>query len=349
VETVFRVRACGAGNTRPRPRPGRSECRTRARQQTPTPSHFRPFEAKFGVAAVVFLNARYLDPVLGRFMSVDPLVGLTRDAYGYGNNNPVTYSDPSGLKACDDPRNCRTNGTAPTSTISYGRTEATVKTNSSGFVTSVTRDSGFGVTDITDDWRQDAGSDADRAFLYQRNQCRYNEGSCYAAVFLLMGGSAGGAANVASAMCDACDLGAILDDPVGNFIIDAIVTWGAGRVIGAGLEGLLAGGEDAMAAVRAAGQQGETAAGIVKNSQRIPSLTGTAAYRIPDELGAGALGEVKNVASLSYTRQLRDFMMYSHQNGLTFSLYVRGSTSLSGPLQQLVDSGAINLIRSLPG
>jgi hypothetical protein len=32
---------------------------------------------------------------------VDPLVTVTRDAYGYGNNNPTTYSDPSGL--------CKTN------------------------------------------------------------------------------------------------------------------------------------------------------------------------------------------------------------------------------------------------
>jgi hypothetical protein len=39
-------------------------------------------------------------------VSVDPLISLTRDAYGYGNNNPITFSDPSGLRACDDPRNC---------------------------------------------------------------------------------------------------------------------------------------------------------------------------------------------------------------------------------------------------
>jgi uncharacterized protein RhaS with RHS repeats len=54
------------------------------------------------VAAVVFLNARYLDPVLGRFISVDPLIDKTRDAYGYGNNNPVTFSDPSGLCSIED-------------------------------------------------------------------------------------------------------------------------------------------------------------------------------------------------------------------------------------------------------
>jgi hypothetical protein len=49
----------------------------------------------------VFLNNRYHDPTLGRFVSVDPIVSVTHDAYGYGNNNPITYSDPSGLAAAD--------------------------------------------------------------------------------------------------------------------------------------------------------------------------------------------------------------------------------------------------------
>lgn len=70
-------------------------------------------------------------------------------------------------------------------------------------------------------------------------------------------------------------------------------------------------GGDSMAGVRAAGAEGESAAGIVKNSQRIPAPSGGAAYRIPGELGNGILGEVKNVKSLSYTSQLQDFMSYA--------------------------------------
>jgi hypothetical protein len=49
------------------------------------------------VASVSFLNNRYHDPTLGRFISVDSLVSVTGSAYGYGNNNPTTYSDPTGL------------------------------------------------------------------------------------------------------------------------------------------------------------------------------------------------------------------------------------------------------------
>jgi hypothetical protein len=104
-----------------------------------------------------------------------------------------------------------------------------------------------------------------------------------------------------------------------------------------------------MAGVRAAGSAGEQEAGIIKNTDRIPSLSGTAAYRIPDELNSSVLGEVKNVSSLSYTNQLQDFADYARQEQLQFNLYVRGSTTLSGPLQAEVDSGEINLFRILSG
>ena len=43
------------------------------------------------------------DPVLGRFISVDPIMDLADpqqwNAYSYANNTPVTMSDPTGLKA----------------------------------------------------------------------------------------------------------------------------------------------------------------------------------------------------------------------------------------------------------
>ncbi|MGB3442886.1 MAG: RHS repeat-associated core domain-containing protein [Actinophytocola sp.] len=47
------------------------------------------------------LGAREYDPDLGRFISVDPIMDLTdaqqMNGYTYSNNNPVTFSDPSGL------------------------------------------------------------------------------------------------------------------------------------------------------------------------------------------------------------------------------------------------------------
>ncbi|MFE7506926.1 RHS repeat-associated core domain-containing protein [Promicromonospora sp. NPDC057488] len=50
---------------------------------------------------LVLLGARYYDPVIGRFLSVDPQLDAGTpaqfNAYVYSGNNPVTYSDPSGL------------------------------------------------------------------------------------------------------------------------------------------------------------------------------------------------------------------------------------------------------------
>lgn len=45
----------------------------------------------------LFLNNRYHDPALGTFISVDPLVGATGEAYIYASGNPTTLSDPLGL------------------------------------------------------------------------------------------------------------------------------------------------------------------------------------------------------------------------------------------------------------
>ena len=98
------------------------------------------------------------------------------------------------------------------------------------------------------------------------------------------------------------------------------------------------------------GRAGETAAGIIKNTRRIESLTGTAAYRIPDELNDAEkiIGEVKNVDYQPFTRQLRDYAAFAKKYGYSFRLYVRQATELSTPLQDAVDDGAIDLVRNLP-
>ncbi|WP_157803636.1 RHS repeat-associated core domain-containing protein [Luteimicrobium subarcticum] len=53
------------------------------------------------------VGARYYDPGLGRFISVDPIMDLADpqqwSAYAYANNNPTTWSDPTGLVPAYDP------------------------------------------------------------------------------------------------------------------------------------------------------------------------------------------------------------------------------------------------------
>lgn len=105
----------------------------------------------------------------------------------------------------------------------------------------------------------------------------------------------------------------------------------------------------AMQNVTKLGREGEAAAGIIKNTKRIPSKSGSAEYRIPDELGNGIIGEVKNVKYQELSSQLLDDLAYaeSQQPPLLFKLYVRRETELSKPLQELERQGRIKIERSL--
>jgi hypothetical protein len=100
-------------------------------------------------------------------------------------------------------------------------------------------------------------------------------------------------------------------------------------------------------AVRA-GQVGEAAVRAATNIGPATRITVNGATRIPDGLTGTVLSEVKNVGSLSYTQQLRDFAAFARQSGRQFDLYVRPNTQLSRPLQDAVRAGEINL-RYIPG
>ena len=49
---------------------------------------------------LIYLRARYYDPTTGQFLSRDPAVASTREAYGYTGGDPLNGSDPSGLALC---------------------------------------------------------------------------------------------------------------------------------------------------------------------------------------------------------------------------------------------------------
>jgi hypothetical protein len=95
------------------------------------------------------------------------------------------------------------------------------------------------------------------------------------------------------------------------------------------------------------GRVGETLAGITGNKTKI-FVNGR--WRIPDGLSDDVLTEVKNVANLSYSRQLRDFADFAKANAKVFELYVRpnGGTTLSGPLLDAIRNGDI-ILKFIPG
>src|SRR5487761_273357 len=50
-----------------------------------------------------YLQARYYDRITAQFISQDPAVSLTAEPYSYTSDNPLNYSDPSGLLDSGDP------------------------------------------------------------------------------------------------------------------------------------------------------------------------------------------------------------------------------------------------------
>ncbi len=58
-----------------------------------------------GVTGLDYYGARYYDPVVGRFLSVDTVQGNMqgRDPYAYVGGNPETFSDPSGQRYAPPP------------------------------------------------------------------------------------------------------------------------------------------------------------------------------------------------------------------------------------------------------
>ncbi|SIM25295.1 Uncharacterised protein [Mycobacteroides abscessus subsp. abscessus] len=143
-----------------------------------------------------------------------------------------------------------------------------------------------------------------------------------------------------------------------NFRQDAVLEWTTGNVVRTApghLQGWLVpqvAPGDAVNVPKATaaelGKQGINTVGLGQNTTRITPVTPSkATYRVPDVLDRQArmIGEVKNVSKQALTAQLRDYLAYAQANGLTFHLFVRqgDGTTLTGPLQALVDSGAITL------
>jgi hypothetical protein len=99
-----------------------------------------------------------------------------------------------------------------------------------------------------------------------------------------------------------------------------------------------------LAAAVRLGHAGETAVRAAVNIGPASRITVNGVTRIPDGLTSTVLSEVKNVGSLSWTQQLRDFATYASQNGLRFDLYVRPGARLSGPLLDAEARGLVNIL-----
>jgi hypothetical protein len=102
------------------------------------------------------------------------------------------------------------------------------------------------------------------------------------------------------------------------------------------------------ALARQLGQEGEQAVGITGPKEGFTMPSGVTRFPDAFDKDTNVLDEVKNVQSLSYTQQLRDYAAFTQQNGGTFNLYVRPSTRMSGPLWDAINSKQI-IINYIPG
>jgi len=258
----------------------------------------------------------YYDPLIGRFTQPDTIIpnpanpqDLNR--YTYVRNNPATLNDPSGNDPCP-PSQGGGGGCFDANDVQYGR-----GCGGNAFCGDGPRVPIGSSPDTRSTGEKFARigeffRDAGRLLVVDERECVGSEAS--------VGG------------CVVQGLG--------------IVPWGKLAKLDKLAPSVTRGG---VGPVRV-GQEGLDAVGVVQNTTRIPRPSGTG-YRVPDILdeAGGVIGEVKNVQSLSFTQQLRDYVWYAGQNDLQFDLYVRGSTTLTGPLQTAVDDGLINLFRDIPG
>ena len=134
---------------------------------------------------------------------------------------------------------------------------------------------------------------------------------------------------------------------LGGAIVGGVIGYFGGAFFGAsGIKSGTLAMKIKMSRIRWLGKIGEKLSKLPKNKKHIDSLTKTAKYRIPDYLDEAnkIIGDVKNVKRLSYTNQLKDFMMYAEKYGYTYVLKIRKTTELSSTLKKLVDAGKIAIL-----
>jgi RHS repeat-associated protein len=333
--------------------------------------------ANFGIAR---LGVRLYDPTLGRFLQRDPIritaASNTANPYAFAWNDPINRSDPAGLSPCSENPTCGVppilvnplevlgwlgdrNGHRPSTPPPPKRHWLDPAREAAGaaFDTVQGAASGLGLPTAKE---ASYGND----ILFAQGQLfGAMTGLFLDAAGIAVGTTAAGGGAVATVATGGSSAPVTVPVAIGGAVAatagTALVPVHMANAKTALDTILMSEATAAEAAASAAksgpalagqlGTAGEAAAGIVKNTERIASVTATARYRTPDVLDhvARVIGEVKNVAKLTFRNQLRDFAGYAKQRGYTFELWVRPSTQLSGPLQQAVGDGQV-VLRFLP-
>jgi hypothetical protein len=271
------------------------------------------------VVGLQYLEQRYYDPAVGRFISSDP-IGVSD--YLYAGNDPVNGVDPSGLiltpldplvlaydvyEVDQSARAHDLGGTLLNGLIAIGDAALT----DIPFVPPALGEARAGVA-LAGVLTRATGEVAGRFALEQLVRGVYNTAS--------QPGLECGEQSVISGTTDPPSAARLAAEAESESI---------SRSVGLGREG-------------------ERAVAGDQNTRRIESASGTADFRLPDRLTSESIGEIKNVKRLGLTKQLRDYIAFSKRLGIPFDLTVRENTRIYTPLQRAIDSGDIRLLRTLP-
>ena len=270
-------------------------------------------------------NARTYDQQIGRFLQIDPKADEhdqeILSPYHFCNNNPILHNDPDGKCWL-----CKAAGAAWDYT--KGRVQGAVNVLTSGLQQQYQAAKTVVTYATNSEYRQQVNTAVSEAVKNPKQTLNNAVNRTVDAVKEKVD-------NTVKALKDPKTY---TPQNVGKAVgtVEGVVTMA--MVGGPGTTGV-----NATKTAGQLGREGMAAAGIEQNTVRIPSLTGTAQYRVPDGLTNTTLSEVKNVANQSLTSQVRDYIQYSQQQGLNFELYVRPTTQLSKPLQQQISQGNVTL------
>ena len=326
---------------------------------------------------LIHMNGRVYDPVIGRFLSPDPVVAdasfsQSWNAYSYALNSPLSYSDPSGTVVASGcpPSLCAGGGFG-----GGGFGPGTVLATSAHFSARLVIRSGldFGLPtnsrpqvmlNIQDSSSATGGGSRGGQRLEDRRSGRYpwsrsrsvvlvrgqliNEpvgiGEEQSPADLPMDVLESAALDIAQAVIGLAGLIPVVGNVAdginagisvarGNYqdaILDgASAVPGTGQFTGAAMAGIRA--NRAMKAIwkaaMARGRLNEARVlkdlGLEKNTKRVHGKEG---YSIPDALTETELIEIKDVKSISMTRQLRIQSEWAKKNKLRAVLYVGQNT-----------------------